>query len=154
MKNFTLLDQEEYESVWNNFDNLYNFKPSVKHFPAVDTHQPQLKFNITSCFSEDFPMEKLEDYALKLFQSISKPGDRLYALDWQHDSFHFDPRKKMDRNEFEEWIVPVLPNGDYSIFLTKDLKNVWFGHPWEQAITLIGLEIVTQSREFDRSFIK
>lgn len=31
-----------------------------------------------------------------------------------------DPRKQMDKDEFGEWIIPVLLNGDYYIFLTKD----------------------------------
>jgi len=51
----------------------------------------------------------------------------------------------MDRDEFGEWVIPILPNGDYYIFLTKDFRNVWFGHAWEETITLIGHDLVKQA---------
>ncbi|HLK30894.1 MAG TPA: DUF2716 domain-containing protein [Puia sp.] len=153
MTNFRLLNQDEYDNVWNKFYNLFHFKPSTNHFPGISTKQPELKFDIKNCFSQDFPLDKLEEYALNLFTAISKPNDRLFALDWQHDCFDFDPREQMDRDEFGEWVVPVLPNGDYYIFLTKDLNNVWFGHPWEQTITLVGKDIVKQGQKLKPNFL-
>jgi len=145
MVNFRRLNQEEYDKVWDKFYELFHFRPSISIFPAITTDRPQLKFAIKNCFSQNFPLGKLEEYALNLFTSISKPGDRFYALDWQHECYDFDPREKMDKDEFDEWIIPVLPNGDYYIFLTKDFNNIWFGHPWEQTITLIGEDITKQA---------
>jgi hypothetical protein len=154
MINFRRLNQEDYDEVWDKFYSLFHFKPSINHFPAITTDKPQLKFDIKKCFSQDFPIDKLEEYALNLFTLISQPGDRLYALDWQHDCYDFDPRKQMDRDQFDEWTVPVLPNGDYYIFLTKDFNNVWFGHPWEQTITLIGENIIKQRQKLDSEFLR
>lgn len=114
--------------------------------------RPQLKRDISICFSQSFPLKRLEELAINLFTLVSKPRDRFYALDWQHECYDFDPRETMDRNEFDEWIVPVLPNGDYSIFLSKDFNNVWFGHPWEQTITLIGNDIVEQAQRLSNNF--
>ena len=113
---------------------------------------PQLKFDIKDCFSPDYPFNKLEQLALNLFDKISKPGDKLYALDWQHQCYDFDPRQEMDRNEFGEWVIPIFPNGDYYIFLTKDFNNIWFGYPWEQTITLIGDNIVKYGRQLKKDF--
>jgi hypothetical protein len=146
MTNFKRLNRDEYDKAWNKFYDLFHFTPSIHYFPAIATDRPQLKFDIANCFSEDFALDKLEEYALNLFISVSKTGDRLYALDWQHECYDFDPREQMDRDEFNEWTVPVLPNGDYYIFLTKDFNNVWFGHPWEQTVTLIGEDIVKQAQ--------
>ncbi|WP_414648331.1 DUF2716 domain-containing protein [Dinghuibacter sp.] len=28
-------------------------------------------------------------------------------------------------------------------FITKDRQNVWFGHPWEKTITLIGEKLIS-----------
>jgi hypothetical protein len=147
MTNFKQLNQNEYGDVWNEFYRLFDFSPSIDTFPAIRTDKPQLIFDIHTCFRSNYPFDKLEEFALHLFNSISDPGDRLYALDWQHECYDFDPRAQMDRNEFDEWIIPVLPNGDYYIFSTKDFKNVWFGHPWEKTITLIGEDIVIQSQK-------
>jgi len=138
MKNFRPLDKDEYEQVWDKFYDLFDFKPSTTNFPAIKTISQQLKLNISDCFSADYPFDKLEQWALTLFCRISNSDERLYALDWQHEFYDFDPRQEIDKDEFDEWTVPVFPNGNYYIFLTKDFKNVWFGHPWEQIITLIG----------------
>jgi len=150
--NFRTLDPEEYDKVWNKFNNSFDFKPSSNIFPAIKTTMPQLKLDIKAYFSSDYPFNKLEQLALDLFDKLSKPGDRLYALDWQHECYDFDPRQEMDRNEFGEWIIPIFPNGDYYIFLTKDFDNIWFGHPWEQTITLIGNEIVKHGQQLKEDF--
>src|SRR5215212_1330507 len=113
MMNFRILDQKEYDKVWDKFYDSFDFKPSVNDFPAIKTTIPQLKFDIKDCFSSDYPFNELELLALNLFEKISNPGDRLYALNWQHECYDFDPRQEMDRNEFGEWIIPIFPNGDY-----------------------------------------
>jgi hypothetical protein len=46
-------------------------------------------------------------------------------------------------NDQTNSLVPsFVPDGDYYIFLTKDFQNVWFGHPWEKTITLIGDKLI------------
>ena len=32
-------------------------------------------------------------------------------------------------------------------------KNIWFGHPWEQTITLIGNDIVKQAQKLNKDFL-
>lgn len=152
MENFRRLNQDEYNIVWERFYNLFQFSPSISKFPAVRTDRAQLKFDIANCFSEDFPDNRLKEYAIKLFISVSRTGDRFYALDWQHECYDFDPRKLMQERNTNEWPIPVLPDGDYHIFLTKDFNNVWFGHPWEQTITFIGEDIVKQGQKMNSDF--
>lgn len=154
MKNFKKLDKAEYDQVWDKFYDLFDFKPSINIFPAIKTTLPQLKLDIKDCFSSDFPIDKLEGLALRLFENISLPGDRLYALDWQHECYDFDPRQEMDKDEFNEWTIPIFPNGDYYIFITKDFNNVWFGHPWEKTITLIGNNITGYGQKMMGEFIE
>lgn len=144
MDNWKRLSEKEAGHAWDNFYRLFDFSPSIDKFPGIRTSLPQKKYSISKYFSADVSFYNLENVALILFNSITNPGDRLYALDWQHDCYDFDPRQEMERDEFDEWIIPIFPNGDYYIFLTKDYKNVWFGHPWEKTITLIGHDIVQQ----------
>jgi hypothetical protein len=154
MTNFQQLSQEEYQIAWDRFYALFHFKPDVKNFPAVESGKPSLTFTIRDFLSPGYVPDELEKFAIQLFRGITKPGERLYALDWQHPCYDFDPRKEMDRDEFDEWIVPVVPNGDYYIFLTKDFTNIWFGHPWEETITLIGNDIVNKAEEINPIFLK
>jgi len=145
MNNWQRLNEKETGHAWDNFYRLFDFFPSIDKFPGIRTSLPQIKYSITKYYSTETSFSNLENVALVLFNSITNPGERLYALDWQHDCYDFDPRGEMERDEFEEYIIPIFPNGDYYIFLTKDFKNVWFGHPWEQTITLIGHDIVQQA---------
>ena len=144
MTNWRELNEIEEKQVWDTFYNLFDFKPSIKKFPGIKTSLPTKKFSTKKYFSLDAPLDKLETLALTLFRSVSKPGERLYALNWHHQCYDFDPRLEMDRDEFNEWIIPIFPNGDYYIFLTKDFHNVWFGHPWEKSMlfdnTLLALD--------------
>lgn len=56
----------------------------------------------------------------------------MYALDWQHKCYQFDPHT-------EYWPpFPVFPEGEYYIFLSEDLNQGTFGHPWEQTICVFG----------------
>ena len=143
MNNWKLLSNEERKHVWKEFTRIVKFRPDIGKFPGIRTSMPSMVFDIADYFSADFDAELLETFALDLFRKITKPGERMYALDWQHDSYDFDPRLEMDRDEsFGEWIIPIFPNGDYYIFLTKDFSNIWFGHPWEKTITLIGDELI------------
>ncbi|MFY7938065.1 MAG: DUF2716 domain-containing protein [Flavobacterium sp.] len=144
MKNWQRLSQEEEKNLWEIFFQQFNFNPSINEFPGVKTSLPQKKFSIGKYLSGQLNYDKLEDLALVLFQSITIHGERLYALDWQHQCYSFDPRQEIDRNQFGEWVIPILPNGDYYIFLTKNFQNVWFGHPWEETITLIGYDLVKE----------
>ena len=38
--------------------------------------------------------------------------------------------------------VPVLPNGDYYLYLAPDLSFGTFGHPWEQTICVFGAPLL------------
>ena len=144
MKNWQKLSQEEEDHVWENFYRQFTFNPSINEFPGVMTTLPQKIFSIEKYLAGQLNFDRLEDLALVLFQSITVPGERLYSLDWQHQGYSFDPRQEIERNQFGEWIIPILPNGDYYIFLTKDFQNVWFGHPWEETITLIGHDLINE----------
>jgi len=60
----------------------------------------------------------------------------LYALDWQHPCYWLYPHASFDADDEDAWLVPVLPNGDYYIFLAEDFSFGSFGHPWEMTITI------------------
>ncbi len=44
-------------------------------------------------------------------------------------------------------MIPVLPNGDYYVFLSPELDWGWFGHPWEQTICIFGERLLAAVAE-------
>ena len=90
MKNWRQLNDKDTNQVWDTFYQLFDFKPSMKKFPGIRTSLRQKKFSIAKYFSEHATLDKLEDLALVLFASISEPGERFYALDWQHQCYDFE----------------------------------------------------------------
>lgn len=49
---------------------------------------------------------------------------------------------RISKNEFDEWTVPIFPNGDYYFFIHKDFEWGYLGHPWERTITVFGKELI------------
>lgn len=140
MSAWKLLPQSEYDSVWDNFEERFDFKPTVNpnQFPSIKEPVGSITYRF------DYPVEPeiiddLESKTLSAFLSVVSVSDALYVLDWQHDCYWFRPYVS-----FREWAIPVLPNGDYYIFLAKDFSFGIFGHPWEQTFCVWGNKLLAQ----------
>ena len=81
----------------------------------------------------------------------------IYALDWQHSGFRYDPRRPV--TEHDHWVEDAryggvlgggynayfpefYPDGDYYFFVQRDLKWGYLGHPWRREIWLFGAPLV------------
>jgi hypothetical protein len=132
MQDSMKLNDNEYHVVWDKFYNLFDFTPSPykKDWPSIKTSLPQIKFDIKNCFKGNYDEQnfnEIDNIAKLLFDEVSSDNDRMYALDWQHESFDFNAKKYTEIiKKNNEWFIPTFPNRDYYIFLTKDFKNVWF----------------------------
>lgn len=141
MSNWKPMHGPTMDKVWDWFYKEFEFRPSVypQDWPSIHPQVHHFKLDISAIF-EDYPseaqLEAFEDLCKVIFLRLTRPGDLLYALDWQHDCFEFNPR--MGWTESESRYISIFPDGDYHIFLTSDLGNLWFGHPWEQSVTLVG----------------
>lgn len=79
--------------------------------------------------------------------AATEPGDRLYALDWQHSAFLYDPRDpeeqksvRLEDEAGEYWaeFPLVYPDGDYCFFLDEDFRFGCLGHPWRKELWVFG----------------
>jgi hypothetical protein len=141
------LTELEEEMVWDWIYSELSFKPSVRSidWPSISARKRYFKFKIDFLFGADYNAQKNENFirqGIEAFIEITVPGEEIYALNWQHVSYSYDPRKlsiyDMIEDNSSKAKISFIPNGDYYIFLTKDLENIWFGHPWEKTITIIG----------------
>src|ERR1700733_4201629 len=144
------LNKEEYDNIWDWFYKEFSFTPSVyeKDWPTIRTTRPHRKFSTDYLWQDEKNIPIHQQFigrAIRTFVEITPPGESVYALDWQHDAFYYDLRE-MTVDDFikngKTIRTSFIPDGEYFIFMTKDLQHIWFGHPWEQSVTLIGDNLI------------
>ncbi len=154
---FTLMDEQETKRAWAMVDNFLHFNPSIK-----DDVEP---FVISTCY-EIYDISKVnllttddneKEISLALSNCMSN-DDYIYALDWQHSCFRFDPRIQMDSNSifvcddrymnggYNAYFPDYYPDGDYYFFISTDFDWGYLGHPWLKKVWIFGNKLV---HEFD-----
>lgn len=145
MKNWISLTEKEKTAVWKKIYRDFKFEPSISRFPSFRVPSPFITYDISDFFEHDSFLhadEDLEEKALLAFQENIGTDEYMLALDWQHDCYWITPHGTFEKDEFGEWTVPVLPNGDYYFFLSKEMIWGFLGHPWEQNITIFGESLI------------
>jgi len=141
------LTDAEMDIAWDRFYPEFNFRPSVhpQDWPGIKEPAPSTTYSISSVYGKDYyVLEKdLNAKTLKAFQKCIEQEKRLYALDWQHPCYWLYAHHFVDSQRPKAWMVPVLPNGDYYIFLAEDFSFGLFGHPWEQTICVFGTVLLS-----------
>lgn len=140
MGNWMEYTDEEYDQIWDRIDSKLKFSPSDSIFPSFKVPSPFVTYDISHYFGES--INDLESKALQAFKKNTASNEYIMALDWQHECYWVNPHLEFERNEFNEWIIPVFPNGDYYFFIQKDFKWGYLGHPWEESITIFGKELI------------
>jgi Protein of unknown function (DUF2716) len=144
MSNWKLLIEPEFELAWNFVYKELSFKPNAKDEQLIMPKKPYKKYEIGSLYNEGFSEEfysGLHNSVSECFRKISN-GVRMYALNWQHDCYSFDPYLSFEKDEFDEWLIPVFPNGDYIFFLTTDLANGIFADGITMTLYFFGAEML------------
>ena len=147
MKEF---DESDYDRVWNQFNRIFDFKPSVepKYWPGILEPTPSFTISLTESDYGTSPDEiDLVDFFQMSFNKLSGENRIRYILDWQHTCYYAP-----DVFTNAPW---VFPDGDYAICLNEDMTVGTFGHPWEQTICVFGKELVDITRKaLPREFSK
>jgi hypothetical protein len=150
MPTWTKLNHLEYNQVWDTFDAEFEFGKQTPDGLVIQEPAPSITYDISDAFTMEFapwgdPAIHADVHGrfLAAFQSCVAPGETLYALDWQHDAYHFDPHQPFAWDDLCEWKVPIIPNGDYYIHIAKDFSFGTFGHPWELTLCVFGEQLLT-----------
>lgn len=141
-----ILDEKLYDKIWNRIEKEYKFYPSAnKKDNTFLFNTENICYKLNSCWSS-----KQEEIVNDIFKRIS--NDDLYALDWQHDCFEYNPNENIELGyhyydqdrEVQVYFPSYYPNGDYHIFLSKDWSYGLFGHPWRNEIYIFGKELINE----------
>jgi len=144
------MDYAARTEVWDRFDREFSFQPSVheEDWPGIREPDPSETYSISHVYDGEDELyaklnRELQDWGLRAFRTLLHGETAwLFALDWQHACYRFRPHIPFAVDEFGEWPIPLLPNGDYYIFLHSEFAWGVFGHPWEQTICVFGKELL------------
>jgi hypothetical protein len=115
------LSTAEEDAIWERFEAAFGWFDSEIREPT-----PSLTWDTRWVYDGEAELHLFEvdlnSKALRALQSATSPGEQVYALDWMHTCFWFDPRGGIANGDPDEWAIPVLPNGDHYLFLAPDLR--------------------------------
>lgn len=160
-----LLDNAEiYEAVWNQVYEQLKFKPDCIH--RAHTFEANVPFKIEGSYSvygieymNDYDMDAMADIVSNIFIAVTSENERLYALDWQHSAFLYNPRNREEQKNIKVKNDNFLnggyyanfpsfyPDGDYYFFIDENFRFGYLGHPWRQEIWIFGEELVQKFEE-------
>jgi hypothetical protein len=132
----------EDEQVWNVICRQFHFSPSTTEFPSFQVPHPFVTYS-----TRDVKWKEIETVLSHILITLTDEGERIMALDWNHQGYWVDPRQPFERDEEGTWIIPALPDGDYNFFIARDFQWGYLGHPWEQSVTLFGENLMTAFEE-------
>lgn len=145
MENWIPFSHQAYEQIWDRIYRDFNFKPSTSIFPSFQVMHPFITYDISDYLRDSIDLDAyddLEKQSLDAFKEITSVDEYILALDWQHESYLVNPHLEFEKDEFGEWTIPIFSNGDYYLFIQKDFKWGYLGHPWEKSITIFGEELI------------
>ncbi|KJK47412.1 hypothetical protein UK23_20405 [Lentzea aerocolonigenes] len=137
----------DYRRVWDAFYERFHFKPSIypKDWPTITEPQGSVTLDLAGIFQSDQWVRKsltVDEVVLESFLRVYPEETALLALDWQHPAYRFRPHLLGGPNEWLDSPFSPFPDGDYHIFLTEDMSQGTFGHPWEQTLCVWGDDLV------------
>ena len=139
-----IIERDLRNKIWDKIDKDFEFNPSIN----LDVIPFKFKIKVQCYTLDSFWTLKQEHLVNEIFKKIS--NEEIYALDWQHDCFIFNPHEYMNfpRQWYDEsrdvnvYFPSYYPNGDYYFFIAKDFSYGLLGHPWRDEIYIFGYELM------------
>lgn len=156
-----LLDEHSYRMIWDRVYDVLNFRPSIdtKIIP-FSIEEPHIVYDISR--TNDLDCEQFCSLITNAFLNCTTPGELLYALDWHHSAFLFDPRitEQMKSQYIEDSRHPGVeyvayfpgyyPDGDYYFFIDEHFRFGYLSHPWRKEVWIFGNCLM---KEFDTIYV-
>jgi hypothetical protein len=151
MRSDLQLNEEQYRDIWVWVDENMSFRPHCRKghdfFPWKPFEIPvrHVVYGFENMKKEH--ADVMDDLIDQAFLNVTKEGQRIYALDWQHDGYLYDPRQF--RKEPHYWFPGYYPDGDYYFHIDEYLQFGYLSHPWRQEVWIFGDALI---EEFQRIY--
>lgn len=139
-----ILDEELRNRLWDKMLGEYHFSPRRNTIPFSFPH-PYKLYGLGALWTQEQETE-----INSVFESLVPQDGFLYALDWNHDCFIFNPRERIPlyyhyydaERECNVYFPSYWPDGDYYFFIAQDWSFGMLGHPWRKELYLWGEELI------------
>lgn len=153
-------DKPEYDLIWDKVYETLKFTPSMDK--SITPFEIKEEYSIYSFdFNEitEKQIDMMNELIKNIFANISKDDTKMYALDWQHSAFLYNPKKKEEQKSFwkednrywgggyNAYFPSFFPDGDYYFFIEENFRFGYLGHPWRQEIWVWGEELIARMDE-------
>lgn len=151
MDNWKILSEEKRNEVWNFVYDTFKFNPNKKEKSLINFDNQDVTYDISMYYDKGFDEDVYTNFHLMMSNFFIKTsnGETMYALDWRHNCFEFNPLLPFEKDEFGEWLIPAFPNGDYLFFLLKDLKSGVFADGINLKVSFFGEKILKTLDNFN-----
>lgn len=146
---YSILGEEESKQIWDRINTELQFQPSIRvNTLPFRLSEPYLVLDLACAAQEQ--VEKLLAEVPGALAACLGEDDWIYALDWHHSYFRYDPRLPITEHGhwvederymgggYDAWFPDFYPDGDYYFFVQRDLRWGWLGHPWRREIWAFG----------------
>lgn len=141
--------------IWDRIYEEYSFCPKYTN-DSYRWLNPSVQFE-TFFLPEICWNEEQERLVNSFFRELDLNG--VYALDWQHDCFNFDPQEEVplgfeysdEQRQCNVYFPSYYPNGDYHFFIDNEWKYGLMGHPWLLEIVVTGEELIQLFKDDSRT---
>ena len=159
-----VLNNEQHNAVWDRVKEKLHFFPACFDrnsgvlFPPFVIEQNYVVYGIEN--TNDDGTEGMESLISKAFIKCTKPEECMYALDWQHSAFLYNPRNAEERQSvfvhderylgggYTAYFPDYYPDGDYYFFISEDFRFGYLTHPWREEAWVFGDELIKEFESF------
>ena len=157
-----IVNDEQYSEIWDRVYNELGFKPSCDY--RGHSLRVPLPFHLEDPYAvygiDDMTDEQIDlvsEMMKRILVEITHEGEFMYALDWHHEAFLYDPRKSEEQRSVKcedsiAYFPSFIPDGDYNFFIEENFTFGYLGHPWRQEIWVFGDRLVEKTEEVYQKF--
>lgn len=152
---WVILKDEEEQIVWDKVKYNFGFSPSVKDNHT--TFKFDIPFDVYDISNSPIYSDNanINEIIKTSFIQCMDNDDFMYALDWQHTCFRYNPRTNnvikypvfMPNESYcgggnNVYFPEFYPNGDYYLFIAKDFRWGYLTHPWQKKVWIYGNKLM------------
>jgi hypothetical protein len=142
------------DALWDQFEQRFGFRasPWSDGWPAIREPAPSITFDLSPIVDREGPLyaagvRAVNAEVLRAFAWDLADLPRMLVLDWNHTSHWLDVSAFVVTDWTDRDLPLPFPNGDYFVFLSEDMTEGTFGHPWEKTLLVFGDRLITRLGE-------